>query len=468
MRLLLLVSCLAVMASPCLAQSPAADHVRAYVAAVNAADEASVLRFREGVTPAFAQEQPLNAFVQYFADQHRLTGGLDIVEVRSTPGQAEAVLKDRVYGGLRGLKLILEQGGDQRVSDLEPGPAPTWAVVSSPKLTSAAVAMRARALVRRGCEAEVFAGAVLVARGDTVLFQAACGEASRRYHVANTPVTRFNLGSMNKMITAVAVMQLIEAGKLELDDPLSKYADETWLPRSISNQITIAQLLGHTSGLGDFMDDGWGDRPRDAYRELADFKPLVRTEKLAFAPGSRFGYSNTGMLMLGVVIEVVSGQDYYTYVQRHIHEPAGMTATGSAPMDEPVENLAMGYWRAPKGWRKNSFRQLFRGGPAGGGYSTVGDLYRFARALQTGKLVSPTTLNTLWTDHPPNGYGAGFEIQETAAGKVVGHSGAAGGVSGRLSLYLDKDYVVVVLSNLDRGAPALNDVLTAEIARAGR
>lgn len=468
MRLLLLASCLAVMASPCSAQSSAADRVRAYVAAVNAADEASVLRFREGVTPAFAQEQPLNAFVQYFADQHRLTGGLDVVEVRSTPGQAEAVLKDRVYGGLRGLKLILERGGDQRVSDLEPGPAPTWAVVAGPKLTSAAVAKRARALVQRGCEAEVFAGAVLVARGDTVLFQTACGEASRRYHVSNTPATRFNLGSINKMITAVAVMQLIEAGKLRLDAPLSQYADETWLPRSISSQITIAQLLGHTSGLGDFMDDGWEDRPPNAYRELADFKPLVRTEKLAFAPGSRFEYSNTGMLMLGVVIEVTSGEDYYTYVQRHIHERAGMTATGSAPMDDPVENLAMGYWFGPKGWRENSFRQLFRGGPAGGGYSTVGDLYRFARALQTGKLVSPTTLNTLWTDHPPNAYGAGFEIQETAAGKVVGHSGAAKGVSGRLSLYLDNGYVVVVLSNIDRGAPALNDVLTAEIARARR
>jgi hypothetical protein len=145
-----------------------------------------------------------------------------------------------------------------------------------------------------------------------------------------------------------------------------------------------------------------------------------------------------------------------------------MSDTGSAPMDEPVADLAMGYWRGPKGWRENSFRQLFRGGPAGGGYSTVGDLYAFAKALQTGKLVSPASLNTLWTDHAPNEYGAGFEIQTTAAGKVVGHSGAAKGVSARLSLYLDKDYVVVVLSNIDRGGPALNDVLTAEIASAGR
>lgn len=469
MHNILMVLCFAVFAFPAKAQSPAIDHVRAYVAAVNAGDVVGVQRFRDSsITSAFAQEQPLDAFVQYFANQKRTTGGVELVDIRITPGLAEAALRDRIYGGLRGVKLVLEPGSEQRVRELEPGPAPAWTVVAGPPRSPEVIAARARELVRRGCEAEVFSGAVLVAHGDAVLVQTACGEANRRYRVANTPATRFNLGSMNKMITAVAVMQLVEAGKIKLVDRLSKYVDESWLPRAVADQITIAQLLGHTSGLGDFKDDGWEDRPRDAYRDLADFKPLVRTEKLAFPPGSKFEYSNTGMLMLGVVIEAASGEDYYGYVQRHVYDVAGMSSTGSAPMDEPVADLAMGYWRGSEGWRENSFRQLFRGGPAGGGYSTVGDLYGFARALQVGKLVSPASLNTLWADHPPNEYGAGFEIQTTAAGKVVGHSGAAKGVSARLSLYLDKDYVVVVLSNLDRGGPALNDILTAEIASAGQ
>ncbi len=468
MRTLFVALCLAVLAVSAQAQSPAIHHVKAYVAAVNAGDVASVQRFRDSsITPAFADEQPLDAFVKYFADQKRTTGGVELVDIRIKPGLAEAALRDRIFGGLRGVKMVLEPGSN-RVRELEPGPAPAWMAVSGPPRSPGAIATRARELVRRGCEAEIFSGAVLVAHGDTVLSETACGEANRRYGVANTPATRFNLGSLNKMVTAVAVMQLVEAGKIKLDDRLSKYVDESWLPRAVADQITIAQLLSHTSGLGDFKDDGWEDRPRDAYRELADFKPLVRTEQLAFPPGSKFEYSNTGMLMLGVVIEAASGENYYGYVQRHIYDVAGMSSTGSAPMDEPVADLAMGYWRGPQGWRENSFRQLFRGGPAGGGYSTVGDLYRFARALQIGKLVSDASLDTLWTDHPPHGYGAGFEIQTTAAGKIVGHSGAARGVSARLSLYLDKDYVVVVLSNLDRGGPGLNDVLTAEIASAGK
>jgi CubicO group peptidase (beta-lactamase class C family) len=315
----------------------------------------------------------------------------------------------------------------------------------------------------------VFSGAVLVAHNDQVLFQAACGEASRRYHAKNSVVTRFNLGSMNKMFTAVAVMQLVEAGKVSLDDPLGKYADETWLPHEVTDRITIAQLLTHTSGLGDFFDDGLLKNSRDLYRELDDYKSLVRTEKLSFEPGTRFQYSNTGMLMLGVVIEKASGENYFEYVRRHIYRPAGMNATDCYPMDQPVENLAIGYYDAPDdslGWRENTFKDPMRGGPAGGGFSTVGDMFRFTRALQAGKLVSPASLKTLWSNHPPNSYGAGFEVEDTAAGKVVGHTGFSWGVSSRLNIFLDKGYVAVVLSNIEAGAPILSEVIGDEIARA--
>jgi CubicO group peptidase (beta-lactamase class C family) len=460
----------AMSAFPATAGTFAADHVAAYVAAVNAGDAASVQRFRDtDVAPAFAQEQSASAFLRYFSEQHRVTGGVEMVDLRITPGLADLVLRDRIYGGLQGVRLTLEPGGAQRITHVEPGPAPAWTARRGPPLSSAALAARTRELMARGCAAGVFSGAVLVARGDSILAQAACGEASRRYHVTNTLETRFNLGSMNKMITAVAVMQLVEAGKLKLDDRLSTYADATWLAPEVARSITIGQLLTHTSGLGDFRDDGWSDKPSDAFRELADFKPLVRAETLAFEPGSKFEYSNTGMLMLGVVIEVVTGQAYDGYIRDHVLGPAGMVATDNAPIDEPVENRATGYQRAPgtpAGWRENTLGALYRGGPAGGGYSTVADLFRFGRALQTGKLVSPESLKVLWSDHPPNDYGAGFEVTSSTAGKVVGHSGAGPGVSGKLSLYLDEDYVVVVLANIDRAAPPLDNVLADEIAQA--
>jgi CubicO group peptidase (beta-lactamase class C family) len=281
--------------------------------------------------------------------------------------------------------------------------------------------------------------------------------------------TRFNLGSMNKMFTAVSIMQLVEAGKLSLNDKLSKYADDTWLPKDISSEITIAELLSHTSGLGSFFDDGFDSSSRELYRNLDDYKPLIRKEKLAFAPGSKYQYSDTGMFMLGVVIEKVSGESYFDYVRTHIYVPAGMTSTDCYPMDEPVENLAMGYGYYSKGpfhWRENTFSHVFRGGPAGGGFSTVGDLMRFAGALQREKLVSSASLKTLWTDHPPNNYGAGFEVSDTVAGKMVGHSGFFTGVSSRLSIFLDAEYVVAVLANIDNGAPALMDAIGDQIALA--
>jgi CubicO group peptidase (beta-lactamase class C family) len=146
-----------------------------------------------------------------------------------------------------------------------------------------------------------------------------------------------------------------------------------------------------------------------------------------------------------------------------------MAQTDCYPMNEPVENLATGYgWysKGPYHWRENTFDHVFRGGPAGGGFSTVGDLLKFSQALQGGKLVSPASLEFLWTDRPPHNYGAGFEVVATAAGQSVGHSGFFEGISTRMKIYRDRGYVVVVLSNIDDGAPGLVDAITDQIASA--
>lgn len=254
---------------------------------------------------------------------------------------------------------------------------------------------------------------------------------------------------------------------MSLDDPLSKYVDQTWLPREVSDRITIKQLLTHTSGLGSF-EIALRNAPRDAFREVDDYKPLVRSEKPRFPPGTAYHYSNTGMLLLGAVIEKASAESYFDYVRRHIFVPSGMADTDSYSLDEPVERIAMGYIPAPddsNAWRENTLMNLMRGCPAGGGYSTVGDLFRFARSLQTGKLVSAASLQSLWADNPPHDYGAGFEIQDSAAGKLVGHSGFDRGVSTQLRIYLDKGYVVAVLSNIERGAPTLAEAISNEVVR---
>ena len=201
-----------------------------------------------------------------------------------------------------------------------------------------------------------FSGTILVAKDSKVIFSYAAGEASKRYHVPINIDTKFNLGSMNKMFTSLTIMNLVEKGKLALEDTIDKFVDETWLPKDITSKITIHNLLTHSSGLGSYFNALYARNSRQLFRKLDDYKPLIKTEKLAFEPGKRFQYSNTGMFLLGVVIENVTGEDYFDYVRKVIHEPAGMKDTDCYEMDYPVENLAIGYspdndseW----GWQNN-------------------------------------------------------------------------------------------------------------------
>jgi CubicO group peptidase (beta-lactamase class C family) len=270
---------------------------------------------------------------------------------------------------------------------------------------------------------------------------------------------------MNKMFTSVAIMQLVERGLLSVDDPIGSYVDETWLPKEIADVVTIHHLLTHTSGLGSYFNETFENGSRLRWREVEDYKELIYTDTLAFEPGTDWSYSNSGMFMLGVVIESATGEDYFDYVRENIYAPAGMENTDCYDMDCPIENLAIGYWRSsgcPGGWKNNYYEHVIRGGPAGGGFSTSRDLWRFARALQTGKLVSETSLEQLWTDHFEAGYGYGFGISEGAGGKVVGHGGGFTGINANLDMFLDSGYVSVVMTNYD-GAGAPVDTRIAEL-----
>ncbi|MET0271804.1 MAG: serine hydrolase domain-containing protein, partial [Phenylobacterium sp.] len=443
-----------------------ARRVAAYLAAVDSPEAAAAFQDRD-ITPEYRASAPSGAIPGYFSGQKRALGGFELLDLRMvSPRRAEALVRDRVYGARHSLTVDFEDGPQARIVEFDPGPAPLWAPALPRTLNTAQVGETARRQMARGCAAGVFSGAVLVARHDQVLFEQACGEANRRYAVPNTAQTRFNLGSINKMFTAVAILQLVEAGKVSLDDPLSKYADETWLPAEISRNLTVRQLLTHTSGLGSFLGPDWDRASRRLYRELADYKPLVRGERPAFPPGTSWSYSNTGPLLLGVVIEQASGETYFDYVRAHIYRPAGMADSDSWALDDPVPNLAVGYARARDGsWRDNTVQNLFRGGPAGGGYSTVGDLMRFARALQDARLLSKASLDLMWTDHPPHNYGMGFTIETTAAGKAYGHDGIFAGVSTRFHIYPQTGYVVAILGNIDYAAPGLDEALAETFAQ---
>lgn len=318
-----------------------------------------------------------------------------------------------------------------------------------PALTTAQLVQQLSAYVDRLASRQAFSGTVLLADTQGVLYQAAKGMADLRFQVPNNTDTRFNLASMNKMFTAISILQLSHAGKLSLQDKLVRYVDPALFASADFAQITLQQLLSHTSGLG---WPQYADQQHLQFRQLKQFRPLLKQWPLAAKPGSRFGYSNEGMLLLGMVIEQVSGMSYDDYVAQHIYAKAGMTQSGHFDIDGVTPNLAMGYGfsAALQSMQSNWFIHAVKGNAAGGGYSTIGDLYKFAKAL-TGYQLLPATLTEAAYSAKPElnarSYGYGFSVRQGHNGRVVGHSGDFVGISAGLRIYRDKGFILIVLAN---------------------
>jgi D-alanyl-D-alanine carboxypeptidase len=187
------------------------------------------------------------------------------------------------------------------------------------------------------------------------------------------------------MFTAVATLQLVEAGKLALDDPIGKHLRD-YPNKHIASKVTVRHLLTHTGGTGDIFGPEF-EQNRLKLREHHDYVKLYGTRGPAFEPAARFEYSNYGFVLLGALIEAASGQSYYEYVRENVFRPAGMSSTDSLPESEDVPNRAVGYTKPYPGaeWEPNTDTLPWRGTAAGGGYSTVGDLMRFAQALSSGR-----------------------------------------------------------------------------------
>lgn len=324
------------------------------------------------------------------------------------------------------------------------------------------LARRVREHVSGMSGADAFSGAILIAHHGQIVFDQAWGMADTGKQIPNTTHAQFCIGSMNKMFTAVAILQLVEDGKLTLDKPIA-----TWWPeypnRNLAAKVTIRELLSHTGGTGDIFTPEY-EAHRLETRTLADYVKLFGERPVAFEPGTRMEYSNYGFILLGRIIEIVSGEPYQSYVRRRIFEPAGMFHTDSRPESEHGEGRAVGYTHSPAGLVANTNTMPWSGTSAGGGYSTVGDLYLFAQALQSGKLLSPVLLNeatrgsTLRAD-----YGLGFYVLPDGG---YGHGGGAPGVNGELHILPHSGYTLVALANRDpRMATNIVDFITGALPK---
>jgi len=272
---------------------------------------------------------------------------------------------------------------------------------------------------------DLFSGTVLVSRGnETVLFKS-FGLADKAQGIANANDTKYNIGSINKIFTKVALLQLRAEGKIDFSKTLRTYLPDYASP--IADRITIQQLIDMSSGMGDFFGPKFDAASRDGIRTLQDYVPFFIDRPLEFEPGQGRRYSNAGYIVLGLVIEKLSGMSYYDYVRTRIYEPAGMKDSDSYPVDAIVARRATGYM-GPKHERSNIYELPARGSSAGGGYSTAEDLVRFLRALP--KLLSREDYLRFIGDPP-----------------AVGWGGGTGGVNAAVEA--EGEYTIVVLSNYD-------------------
>ena len=428
---------------------PSTHQFFAWLAAFNSGDRAQYLRFLQNNFPN--RVSGVNQDMEFRAN----TGGFEFKKLeQASPTRAGGLLEERDSDQFARFTLEVELVVPHRIVSLGLAAIPRPAAFPIPRLTESQAIAAVKALLDKDTAADRFSGAVLVAKNGRTIFRGTYGFADRDKKIPNRLDTRFRIGSMNKMFTAVSVLQLVEAGKIKLTDPLGKYITN-YPNQEIATKVTIHQLLTHTGGTGDIFGPEF-DAHRLELRTLNDYVALYGKRGPEFAPGSRWAYSNYGMVLAGVVIERVTHQSYYDYVQEHVYKPAGMTSSGSLPEDQPVANRSVGYMRSDSGtWTPNTDTLPYRGTSAGGGYSTVGDLERFATALLSHKLLNASYTDllitgTVATGRGPGKYAYGFEDERDKNGNgYVGHGGGAPGMNGDLRIYPKSGYIVAVLANLD-------------------
>jgi CubicO group peptidase (beta-lactamase class C family) len=409
---------------------PATARLTAYLKAFNSSDPAEVRRFIED---NFAE----SALRETSADAR-------VARYASARTRLKSMTLRKIVAERENRTFALVAAGNQEVillrADVEPAPPhkllaimlemvedPDSVAVPDPKQDDAALAGAVRAEMEVRSKADEFSGVVLVAKGPTVIFHEAYGLANRATKTPNRRDTMFNLGSINKSFTQVAIHQLEKAGKLSLTDTIGKFLPD-YPNRQAAEQVTIRHLLTMTSGIGDFFGPRYQATPKERIRSLKDYLPLFADLPLEFAPGTGNRYSNGGYVVLGAIIEKASGEDYYSYVREHVFKPAGMLATDSYPRDAATPNLALGYTGQGRSGRErvlNVDTLPGRGSSAGGGYSTAEDMLRYVRALASGTLVLPDLRGGL------------------------GIAGGAPGINAAVEWDARTGYVVIVMANRD-------------------
>jgi CubicO group peptidase (beta-lactamase class C family) len=308
-----------------------------------------------------------------------------------------------------------------------------------------------------------FMGAVLVARGAEVLLDKGYGFADVELNVPASPKTKFRLGSVTKQFTAAAILLLQERGKLNVNDPVKKYlpdAPAAW------DKITIYNLLTHTSGIPDFT----------SFTDYASLEPFATTPKelvarfrektLDFQPGEQWRYSNSGYVLLGYLIEKISGESYAQFVIENIFKPLGMADSGYDSNSAIIQNRASGYTLSANGLVNAGYINMTVPLSAGGLYSTTEDLLRWEQGFFGGKLLSAASQQEMVTPFK-NDYAFGLQVFKVNGHQVIDHEGGIEGFNTLLAYYPEDKLTVIVLGNVNGTAPQQIGRDLAKLAHGG-
>lgn len=400
-----------------------------YLSAFNATGDDKMRQFLlRYASPNALKQAPVEQQLQRFHQMKERLESLAPVQIMDVSEKSCAAQFKSKSGGVSQFEFLFESNFPSglmgiRVMDVTSGGGREKQ--GSPKLNDGELTKAVGNYLEKLVSADEFSGVVLVAKDHKPIFFKAFGMMNQEQKIPNVTDTKFNIGSINKSFTKMAIYQLMAKNKVALTDPIKKFLPD-YPNKTAAEKVTINHLLTMTSGIGDFFGERYNSYPKEKLRTMKDFFPLFADKPLEFEPGTKNRYSNGGYTVLGAIIEQVSGMDYYTYVREHIFKPAGMLETDSYEKDADIANRALGYttlWGKP---RKNNYEILpGRGSSAGGGYSTAGDLLKYTIALEKGTLIAP----------------------EAQGG--LGIAGGAPGLNAALEWVREKGYVIVVLSNYD-------------------
>lgn len=428
----------------------------ALIERINQGDPQSTRIWAETILSHSMAKTDKAEFVGKLSSAARDSGGIAFVDARTQgpPGMLVVTVKGRRTGQRAALVLLPDstQPGKLAMADIvavdDPALYAGW-----PKngASRAGIARLARAALDQFVRTSDFSGCLTISDGTAIFFDECRGLADRAFAVPVDQQTRFRIGSMNKMFTAVAIAQLVEAGRVSWDSTLAQLVPE-YPDQAAAAKITVWQLLHHTAGMGDFFVPEFFQN-REKFVDPADYVDLIARQPRTSEPGVDWNYSNAGYVLLGRIIEKASGERYFDYIQRRVFAPAGMTASGFDSLEDVTPRLATGYFLDgpfSTDWKANWMTLPFKGSPAGGGYSTNSDLLRFAAALRGGKLVKAATLEKMFADAVPAGPGAyatGFGDRPSRGRRIRGHAGGAPGMNANLAIVWETGAAVAITRN---------------------